>query len=373
MLYSIPLEEFDKRLKQIEELEEYKKQIDNYKTLGNSIFFMEIFNSSKNLFGKEQEKEHFNYALSQFDILRKLEADANLERFGRNFVNILIKAARKNRNKIMDELNFIKKYFGFNPNDEKFDVDKIYLELDKLIPEFTEVDKKELLIIKTESEEKIVDKEDMPKIDTKIFEDKFNICYNYYLINKKKDNENKIYYEKYINYFKEIFSNEDIQKLNYNQFNECILKKMIILYYSGIIEFTPNVYKDKTVLNELQLIKDFFEILEVYRAQKNNKLDTLIDDIKKIFQIIFERFKDTGENIFKGLTFLFSQIVEKDESKEKLFSLCFINILVDEIKVERIKEEKSEIFDLIFKKNEKNYLVENCIPLINYHFYIYHG
>ena len=67
MLYSIPLEEFDKRLKQIEELEEYKKQIVNYKTLGNSIFFMEIFNSSKDKFRREQEKEHFDYTLRQFD------------------------------------------------------------------------------------------------------------------------------------------------------------------------------------------------------------------------------------------------------------------------------------------------------------------
>ena len=376
MLNTIPLEEFDKKLGKIGEFEEYKKQLEKYKNLGNSIFFMEIFNSSKNKFRKDQEKEHFNYAYGQFELLRKLETDANLERFGKDFVNILTKAAKKNREKIMDELNLIKKYFGYNPNDEKFDVDQIFFELEKLIPDDMENEKKDILISKQESEEKIEEKEDMPKIDTKIFEDKFDNCYNYYLINKKKDMENKIYYEKYINYFKDIFGNEDIQKLNSKQFNECVLKRMIILYYSGIIEFTSNVYKDKTVLNELQLIKDFFEILEVYQSERDNKLDILIDDIKKIFQILSERFKDSGEDIFKGLTFLFSQIVKNDKSNEKLFSQCFINILVDEIKVERIKEEKSEILDLIFKKNEISfdagteecYLIENCIPIINYYF-----
>ena len=59
---------------------------------------------------------------------------------------------------------------------------------------------------------------------------------------------------------------------------------MIILYYSGIIKFTPNVYKDKNVLNELQLIKDFFEIFEVYQSERGNKQDILINDIKKIFE-----------------------------------------------------------------------------------------
>ena len=156
------------------------------------------------------------------------------------------------------------------------------------------------------------------------------MCYNYYLINKKKDTENKIYYEKYINYFNKIFGNEDIQKLTSKQFNEYVLKKMIILYYSGIIKFTPNVYKDKNVLNELQLIKDFFEIFEVYQSERDNKQDILINNIKKIFKIISERFKDSDKDIFKGLTFLFTQIVENNKSNEKLFSLCFINILVDE-------------------------------------------
>ena len=370
MLNSIPLEEFDKKLSKIEELEKYKKEVESYKNLEYSIFFMEIFNSSKNKFSKEQEKEHFNYALGQFDILRKLEFNTNFERFGEDFVNILIKAGRKNQNKIRDELNLIKKYFGYNPNDERFDVERIYLEFEKLInnkniliPDEKEDKNGELSISKTPSEE--INKEDMPKIDTKIFKEKFNDCYNYYLKNEKKNTEIKIYYEKYINYFKEIFSNEDVQKLKPKQFNEYVLKKMITLYYSGIVEFTPNAYKDKSVLNELQLIKDFFEIFEVYQSERDNKLDKLIEDIKKLFLIISERFKDTGEGIFKGLIDLFSQIVEKDKSKEKLFSLCFINILVDEIKVERIKEEKSEIFGFVFTKN---YLIDNCIPLINYHF-----
>ena len=365
MLNTIPLDEFDKKLSKIGKFEEMKNQVDKYKKLGNSIFFMEIFESTKNMFRENQENEHFNYALGQFEILRKLEADANLERFGKDFVNILIKAAKKNRKKIMDELNLIKQFFGYKQEDEKFDVEKIYFELEKLIPDDKEEYKNEKLITKNESKEISYTKDDKSLIDTKIFEDKFDECYNYYLINKKKDTENIKYYEKYINYFKEMFGNKEIQNLNSKQFNDSILKKMIILYYSGIIEITPNVYKDKTVLNELQLINDFFEILDVYQNERDDKLDILIDDIKKLFLILSERFNDTGEDIFKGITFFFSQIVENNKLKEKLFSLCFINILIDEIKVERIKEERSEILDFIFKNK---YLIENCIPLINYYF-----
>ena len=110
MLYSIPLEEFDKRLKQIEELKDYKKQIDNYKTLGNSIFFMEIFNSSKD---KLEENKKKNISIMLYD-------------------NLIIKG----------ELNLIKNYFGYNPNDEKFDVEQIYLELIKLIHDGINVDTK---------------------------------------------------------------------------------------------------------------------------------------------------------------------------------------------------------------------------------------
>ena len=76
-----------------------------------------------------------------------------------------------------------------------------------------------------------------------------------------------------------MFGNKEIQNLNSKQFNDSILKEMIILYYSGIIEITPNVYKDKNILNELQLINDFFEILDVYQSEKDNELDKLIEDI----------------------------------------------------------------------------------------------
>ena len=376
MLNNCPLNQFDTKMNNMCKnsksinYEELKKLTNNYKNLGNSIFFMEIYDSTKLKFRKEQEKERFDYALGQFEMLRKLEFDSNLERFGKDFVNILIKAAKKNKNKIMDDLNFIKQYFGFKQNDEKFDVEQIYFELEKLtikqelIPNKEEEDQKSNLL-KKESEEKFEDKENMPLVDTKIYEDKFDICYNHYLINKKKDTKNEKYYEKYINYFKEIFDDKEIPNLTSKQFKEHILKKMIIIYYSGIVEFTPDVYKDKNVLNELQLIKDFFEILDVYLNDCNNKIDVYIDDIKKIFPTLFERMNVRDDKTFQAISFLFAQVVENNKIKEKLFSLCFINILVDEIKIERIKEEKSDILEFIFKNK---YLIENCIPLINYYF-----
>ena len=61
----------------------------------------------------------------------------------------------------------------------------------------------------------------------KIYEDKFNDCFNYYKNNRKKDDK---YYEKFINYFKDLFASEEIQELDPNTFTENITKKMIILF-----------------------------------------------------------------------------------------------------------------------------------------------
>ena len=91
MLYSIPLEEFDKRLKQIYFLWKYLIQV------------------KINL----EENKKKNISIMLYD-------------------NLIIK----------DELNLIKNYFGYNPNDDKFDVEQIYLELIKLIHDGINVDTK---------------------------------------------------------------------------------------------------------------------------------------------------------------------------------------------------------------------------------------
>ena len=57
--------------------------------------------------------------------------------------------------------------------------------------------------------------------------------------------------------------------------------------------------------------------------------------------------------------------MENKKEKVELFSACFIKIIIEEIKIKRIQDEQKNILTFIFKYD---YLLENCIPLINYYF-----
>ena len=351
-----PLNKFNEKIKEIKNFDEYKEQVDIYKKLKNSIFFIEIYNTSKNIFKIEQEKEIFDYTIEQFNKLKKLAENSNLNILDKVLINILISATKNNRNKLINELYFIKKYFNINKNNDKFDVEKIAFELENLIP-----DKVEEIEISTPKEDKKIKLEENKYV--KIFVDKFNECYNYYKYNKRNKEEDN-YFEKFTNYFKEIIGDEKINELNSNDFTNNITKKMFILFYSRIIDFT---YSSRNKLkNELQLIKDLFEIINIYKIINNDNLYSISENLKTLFPILLDRLSDRGNDIFKGLSEgLFPSIVEKDELKKNSFSSCFINIIKEEIKIGRIKDEPKVIFSFIFR-NE--YLIENCMTIINYYF-----
>ena len=136
---------------------------------------------------------------------------------------------------------------------------------------------------------------------------------------------------------------------------------MLILFYSQIIDFT-NSSKNK-LKNGLQLIKDLFEILNIYKSINNNNLYSISENLKSLFPLMLDRMTDRGNDIFKGLSEEhFLSIVEKDEFKKQSFSSCFINIINEEIKIGRIRNEQKIILPFIFK-NE--YLIENCISVID--------
>ena len=324
-LDKFPLNEFDKKINEIENYNEYIKEVDKYKYLMKSLIFLEIYNSSKNNFQQEQEKNHFDFSLNEFNKLKEL-ANFPLEKaLDRNLINVLISTAQKNRNNIMNELYLIKEIFGYKKEDEKFDVEKIYLDLENLIPEGAQRENE--IQVQKKEEQKIIEENKY----LKVLEDKFNDCYKYYKENKRKYNDN--YYEKYINYFKELFSFDELSKLNSNQFIDYVIKKMFIIYYSGIINI-PNFYDNESnYKNEIQFIKDFFEILNVYKRINNNNLYQASENIKVLFPCLNKRMSERGNDIFSGLSDLFSLIVERKKETGELFSLCFINIIIEEIKI----------------------------------------
>ena len=352
----LPLKDFDKKIKEIKNYENYKKEVDDYKEIIKSLIFMEIYNSSQQNFQQEQEKEHFDYSLKEFYKIKELEKDSTIKALDKNILDILISAAKKYRNNLNKELYLIKEIFGIKKDSEKFDVVKISMDLEKLIPKDIG-GKKEVQIQKKDKQIKIMENKYL-----KVLEDKFNECYNYYKENKKKTEDNK-YYEKYVKYFRYLFSEKEILKLDSNEFTDYVIKKMFIIYYSGITDI-PEYSKNKSSFkNEIQFIKDLFEILNVYKS--NDGLYQMSENIKKIFPSLNNRISEKGNDIFSGLGDLFSSIVENKKEKGELFSLCFINIIIDEIKIKRIQNEPRNILTFIFKYD---YLLENCIPLINYYF-----
>ena len=356
-LMMLPLNQFNDNIKVINNFDEYKDQVDIYKKLKNSIFFIEIYNASKKMINSEQEQDQekkiFDNSIEQFNQLKKLADDSNLNILDKELINILISAAKKNRNKLINELYFVKKYFDINKNSDKFDVEKIALEVEKLIPD--NVKSIEVSVPKEENENIVGENQYI-----KIVVGKFNDCYNFYKNNKKKQIEDN-YLEKLINYFKEIFEDEKIKEFNSEEFTDNITKKMLILFYSQIIDF--RIPKNNALKNGLQLIKDFFEILNIYKSINNDNLYSISENLKSIFPSLKERMSETKNDIFKGLSEdLFPSIVEKDESKKQAFSPCFINIINDEIKNGRIKNDPKEVLSFIFK-NE--YLNKNCISVID--------
>ena len=355
-LKKLPLKDFDEKIKRINEYKEYKEELDKYKEIIKSSIFTEIYDSSQQNFQQEQEKEHFDYSLQEFYKIKELEKDSNIKALDRNNLDILISAAKKNINNLNKELYLIKEIFGIKKDSEKFDVLKISMDLEKLIPKDIK-NKKEVQIPKKEKQIKIMENKHL-----KVLEDKFNDCYNYYKENEKKKEDDK-YYEKYVNYFKYLFSDKEILKLDSNEFTDYVIKKMFIIYYSGIIDIPEYSKNESTFKNEIQFIKDLFEIIDVYKS--NDNLYQISENIKKIFPSLNNRISEKGNNIFSGLGDLFSSIVENKKEKGELFSLCFINIIIEEIKIKRIQNEQRNILAFIFKYD---YLLENCIPLINYYF-----
>ena len=354
LLTNSPLNEFDKKIKEIKEFEQYKFEVDKYIKLINSIFFMEIYNTSKANYQNKPEKEHFDFSIEELRKLETIKEKSEIKDLDKEFIETLKSAGKKNRNKINDELNFLKEFFGINKNSEQFDITKISLQLEELIPKNIE-EKKENLVKK-----EVVKMRAKENKYLKILEDKFNDCLNYYIKNpKKKEDEN--YYEKYIDYFKGLFADKELKELNAEDFTDYVTKKMFIIYYTIIIDFTDGIENK----NDLQLIKDLFEIINVYKSINNDNLYSISENIKNLLPSINDRMSEKGSKIIDGLSTLFSMIVENDKKKEKNFSTCFINILIEEIIRGRIKNEPKYLLDFIFKND---YLIENCIPLLDYYF-----
>ena len=352
ILFQIPLLEFNQKIDEINIFKEYKDEVDKYKKIRNSIIFNEIYNSNKALFKKEQEKEIFDDTVKKFEVMNKLKDIDNLDELGEDILKI-IKSSIKTKNKIINELSLIQEFFDFKKTD-KFDIEKLSLEFEKLIEKTEKKDE-------NEEKKEIEEEKKQANANLEDFEKKFKECFNFYLHNNTKGEDEKQYYEPYINYFKDIFNNEEVQNLDSNNFTEYITKKLVFIYNSGLVNLS-NIY-NSDIKEKLQLIKEFFDILDIYKKINNDNLNTISENLKSLFILMKNRMEENRDSAFPSIQKFFSEIVQSDEAKKKSFSFCFINMLVEEIRIGRIKYDSDEIIKEIFKQK---YLIENCEVLINY-------
>ena len=100
-----------------------------------SIFFMSIYESYKDKY-IDKDKEIFEKSLIKFNELEKLGINSDINSLEKDLKDILIVSVYKNKNKLEDEINFIKLFFGFDSGENNFNIIKIKEELLKLLAEY---------------------------------------------------------------------------------------------------------------------------------------------------------------------------------------------------------------------------------------------
>ena len=123
-LENTPIKDFNKNEIKIDSLLVDINEAERNDVLVNSFFFMGIYIGIKNLFPQEEEDNKFKYCLCQFNEIQILGKHSDIESIPLELQNLLIELVYKNKDRLDDELDFIKDYFNFedNPN---FDINRI--------------------------------------------------------------------------------------------------------------------------------------------------------------------------------------------------------------------------------------------------------
>ena len=345
-----PLNKFDSTIDKYKDYLQYSDEAKIGNQLNNSIFFMALYDSNKDKY--DDENKLFTHVNEEFEQLKILQTNPDIKKLNENIVAIIIDYAINDIKRLKNELNFIQKYFNFKTNDEdsqnNFDIDKFMIEVKKLIPEDMVPNP-----IKKEEEKKkdeVIIPPHLEEINQKIEE--------YKTYQEEADYDK--FLDNYINIFKELFEDEEIRNLDSHYFIADIIKHMKNIYFYG---FYYNTHKYTGEKKNIYIINEFFDIIEVYNDNYNNK-EKRSNYIKKLFPLFLDRldYKGFEEDFSFIKNNLFSQIFMDDNSNKKLFSKCFINIFIQEVKKENIKHI-SDINKII--EYSVSYLIDDCIPLIN--------
>ena len=419
-LNETPINQFSKLENTIDNYLVELKDAEKYDKLFNSFFFMGLYNNSN----INDDDVKFQICLEEFNEIEKLGKNADIDILDKEILKQLIELVYKNKDRLDDELDFIKEYFNFedNPNfdihrikksfldkvdnykkkenleDYQIDFDNFNLldnqiqknannDIDTSTPnknnefcllsldnnqssnDFTllgkdEKDEKEEENNKIKNEiivEKGIDKEEMEKILIDINLRKNE--YNYiYRILKTFDaiEENISFNEKYLDYFMELFKN--INK--YEPLSNKQFYEEIILLSMKIFLSGMGINYFKTEnnnKNDIYLIYEFFDILELYK--KYNVLSK-----QKLFKII-EKLLEYKENqdgeivdIIGSIENIFNEIGENIQKKSS--SNLLIKLLCFEKNKINLNEFNHKLIEFTFR-NDNNFLFNDIMPFLD--------
>ena len=294
--------------------------------LMESIFFMSIYESNKDEF-KSRDRDRYEATLKTFNELKKLGIDSDINKLDSKLKDILIDSLFKNQDKLKDELNFIKSYFGFvGKNNLK--ITKISKNLFKLVEEYKKENKFKNIEIKFNDIAEDIEKKEQNKKeenDIKIIEDnknsiidiqghiktgkdnlikeikklednflleeKKNKNIEFDIINKENNPQNFIFNS----FYKKIFeTNFGYAKLDDKEFYDEIIYKAKKLYVHGIRLGLMNKMDNNNEF--LLLITEFYNIIEAYElSNQNNKYNECKKFFFPLLHLIYEYYNNKDE------------------------------------------------------------------------------
>ena len=423
-LEDTPIDQFSKLEIKIDSYLGDKNEAEKNDKLFNSIFFMGLYNNAENITDIGDE-EKFKYCLIQFNGLEILGKNSDIDKLDKNLLNQLIEFVYKNKDRLDDELDFIREYFNFedNPNfdihrikksfldkvdnyqkkqnlaDYQIDFDNFYLieqqqqknmnnnidtssaknvkdddegfclllENNQSSSDFTLFANQETNEVKSVNikndiiVEKGIDKEEMEKILIDINLKKVEYNYIYRILKTFDDIEENISFNEKYT----SFFTELFKNINkYESLsNKQFYEEIIILSMKIFLSgMSINYFKtENNDKNEMYIIYEFFEILELYKKYNVLTKQKLIKIIQKLVEY---KENQNGEivDIIGSIENLFNEIYENIQKKSS--SNLLIRLLCIEKNKINLNEFNHKLIEFSFR-NDNNFLLNDIIPFLD--------
>ena len=274
-LDNTPIEDFNKLESEMNSFLTYENE-NEAKTndkLFNSFFFMGLYQDNS----INEELAKFQYTLMRFEELRSLGANPIIDLLSFDLLNKLIELVYKNRDRLDDELIFIKEYFQFDKDDNNnFDSNKIKNDFINKVNEYKNKRKLDDYQYELDDDFFLIN---IPSSNFSLLNNETSIKNN---IKAKSDKEEGF----------NLFSDDEDNETNYNDNNKITEEEII---QKEIDKINQEENKKKELLKDInQMSYDYF-----YFYRINNSSDNYLQENFKFEDIFLNFFWESFKNIRK--------------------------------------------------------------------------